>query len=92
MRRFTRLAVPGIVATSLFVIALVGVGGVGNALMAGVELPVVETSSFVIAMVGGMLVGRSVSRKLQTWQVQRGFALLLWGVSGYMIFRAYLNF
>ena len=92
MRRFTRLAVPGIVATSLFVIALVGVGGVGNALMAGVELPVVETSSFVIAMVGGMLVGRSVSRKLQAWQVQRGFALLLWGVSAYMLFKAYFHF
>jgi hypothetical protein len=92
MRRFTRLAVPGIVATSLFVIALVGMGGVGNALMAGVELPLVETSSFVIAMVGGMLLGRSVSRKLQAWQVQRGFALLLWGVSVYMLYEAYLHF
>lgn len=92
MRRFTHLAIPGIVATSLFVITLVGSGGVANALLAGAELPVVETSSFVGAMIGGMLVGRRVSRKLQAWQVQRGFALLLFAVSLYMLGKAYLNF
>ena len=92
MRRFTHLAVPGIVATSLFVIMLVGSGGVVNALLAGAELPVVETSSFVGAMICGMLIGRRVSRKLQPWQVQRGFAALLSLVSAYMLFKAYLNF
>ena len=92
MRRFTHLAVPGIVATSLFVITLVGSGGVVNALLAGAELPVVETSSFVGAMICGMLIGRRVSRKLQPWQVQRGFAVLLSLVSTYMLFKAYLNF
>jgi uncharacterized protein len=64
------MAVPGIVATSLFVITLVGSGGVISALPAGAELPVIETSSFVGAMVSGMLVGRKVSRRLQAWQVQ----------------------
>jgi len=92
MRRFTHLTVPGIVATSLFVITLVGSGGVVNALLAGAELPVVETSSFVGAMICGMLIGRRVSRKLQPWQVQRGFAVLLSLVSAYMLFKAYLNF
>jgi uncharacterized membrane protein YfcA len=71
---------------------IVGSGGVANALLAGAELPVVETSSFVGAMIGGMLVGRRVSRKLQAWQVQRGFALLLFAVSLYMLGKAYLNF
>jgi len=92
MRRFTRLAVPGIVATSLFVITLVGSGGVINALMAGVQLPLIETSSFVAAMVGGMLVGRSISRKLEARMVQRGFALLLFGVSVYMLFKSFMSF
>lgn len=92
MRRFTHLAVPGIVATSLFVITLVGSGGVVNALLAGAELPVIETTGFVGAMISGMLVGRRVSRKLQPWQVQRGFAALLFIVSAYMLFKAYLNF
>lgn len=92
MRRFTRLAVPSIVATSLFVITLVGSGGVINSLMAGVQLPLLETSSFVAAMVGGMLVGRSISRKLEARLVQRVFALLLLGVSVYMLFKAVVNF
>lgn len=89
MRRFTHLAVPSIVATSLFVIALVGSGGVISALLAGAELPVIETSGFVGAMVSGMLVGRKVSRRLQPWQVQRGFAFLLLIVSAYMLFKAF---
>jgi uncharacterized membrane protein YfcA len=92
MRRFTHLAVPGIVATSLFVITLVGSGGVVNALLAGAELPTVETSSFVAAMISGMLIGRRVSRKLAPWQVQRGFAILLACVSIYMLGKAYLSF
>jgi len=91
MKRFTHLAVPGIVATSLFVITLVGTGGVLNSVLAGAQLPVPETASFVSAMVGGMLVGRRVSRKLEAWQVQRGFALLLFVVSAYILFKAYLN-
>ena len=63
-----------------------------SALFAGAELPVIETSSFVGAMVGGMLVGRKVSRRLQPWQVQRGFAFLLFIVSAYMLFKAFLTY
>ena len=92
MRRFTHLAVPSIVATSLFVITLVGGGGVVSALLAGTELPLIETSSFVGAMVSGMLVGRKVSRRLEPWQVQRGFAFLLFIVSAYMLFKAFLAY
>jgi uncharacterized membrane protein YfcA len=39
MRRFTHLAVPGIVATSLFVITLVGSGGVVNSILSGAKPP-----------------------------------------------------
>lgn len=92
MRRFTHLAIPGIVATSLFVITLVGSGGVVNALLAGAELPAVETSNFVGAMISGMLIGRRVSRNLQAWQVQRGFAILLFAISLYMLAKAYFNY
>jgi uncharacterized membrane protein YfcA len=60
--------------------------------MAGVQLPLIETSSFVAAMVGGMLVGRSISRKLEARMVQRGFALLLFGVSVYMLFKSFMSF
>lgn len=89
MRHFTHLAMPSIVATSLFVITLVGSGGVVTALLAGAELPLIETSGFVVAMISGMLIGRRLSHQLKAWQVQRGFAVLLFFVSGLMLFKAY---
>jgi uncharacterized membrane protein YfcA len=92
MRRFTNLAIEGIVATSLFVITLVGSGGVLNALMANAELPFMETTAFVSAMVAGMLIGRRLAHRLHAWHIQRGFALLLLIVSAQMMIRAYFNF
>jgi len=92
MKRFTHLTLPGIVATSLFVITMVGSGGVVNALLSGAELPIVETSLFVSSMVCGMLLGRRLVHRLQAWQVQRGFALLLFCVSVYMLVKAIFIF
>ena len=90
MRRFTNLAMPGIVATSLFLITMVSGGGVINALWSGAELPWVETSGFVAAMVSGMLVGRFLSRKLKPQQVQLGFAALLVALSVYLWLKVWL--
>jgi uncharacterized membrane protein YfcA len=84
MRRFTNLALPGIVATSLFLIAMVSGGGAINALISGAQLPWAETSGFVAAMVSGMLLGRFFSRKLKPQQVQMGFAVLLLALSIYL--------
>jgi uncharacterized membrane protein YfcA len=88
MRRFTYLSVPGIVATSLFVITLVSGGGVINAMAAGVHVPLLETSGFVVAMISGMLTGRRISHHLKPAQVQRGFGCLLAGVAVYMLWMA----
>ena len=88
MRRFTHLAIPGIVATSLFVISLVSGGGVVSALLAGGHLPMPESAGFMASMVAGMLLGRRVSRQLSPAHVQRGFALLLACVSVYLLTRA----
>jgi uncharacterized membrane protein YfcA len=92
MKRFTKLSLAGIVATSLFVITLVGTGGVVNSILAGADLPFYETSAFVMAMISGMLLGRVFSRKLVPWQIQRGFAMLLCFVSIYMMYRAIVSF
>ncbi len=89
MRRFTNLSLPGVVATSLFLISLVSSGGVINALASGAQLPVLETSGFVLAMVSGMLLGRHLSRRLDARQVQIGFAALLWGLAIYLMFKAW---
>jgi uncharacterized membrane protein YfcA len=89
MRRFTNLSLPGVVATSLFLIALVSSGGVINALNSGAQLPGLETSGFVLAMVSGMLLGRHLSRRLDARQVQMGFAALLMALALYLITKAW---
>jgi uncharacterized membrane protein YfcA len=89
MRRFTNLGLPGVVATSLFLIALISGGGVINALYLGAELPLRETSGFVLAMVSGMLLGRHLSRRLAARQVQIGFAGLLWVLAIYLMVKAW---
>jgi uncharacterized membrane protein YfcA len=92
MKRFTNLALPGIVATSLFLISMVSTGGVVNAVISGAALPWFETSAFGVAMVSGMLTGRHMSRKLNPQQVQLGFALLLLALSCYMMFKAWSHY
>jgi len=92
MKRFTKLSLAGIVATSLFVITLVGSGGVVNSILSGAVLPLYETTSFVLAMISGMLIGRFFSRKLVAWQIQRGFAMLLCFVSFYMSYKAMVSY
>lgn len=92
MRRFTNLALPGIVATSLFLIFLVSTGGVVNAVRSGVVLPWFETSAFMVAMVSGMLTGRHLSRRLNARQVQLGFSLLLLALSVYMMVKAWSHY
>jgi uncharacterized membrane protein YfcA len=92
MKRFTKLSLAGIVATSLFVITLVGTGGVVNSILAGAILPPYETSAFVLAMISGMLIGRVFSRRLVSWQIQRVFAMLLCFVSTYMMYKAIVSY
>ena len=59
--------------------------------MAGAELPPLETSAFVFAMVSGMLMGRRFAHRLPSWQIQRGFALLLLAVAIQMMIKAMIN-
>jgi uncharacterized membrane protein YfcA len=89
MRRFTDLSMQGIVATSLFVITLVSGGGVVNAYLSGAHFPALETSCFVAAMVTGMLVGRQAASRLPGAQLQKGFAVLLLAVGGFMFWKAF---
>ena len=81
LRRFTNLGMHGIVATSLFVISLVGSGGVMTALLYGAELPWTATLMFAGAAVVGMVMARIAGRRLSPLQVQRAFASLLVAVA-----------
>jgi len=81
LRRFTDITMHGIVATSLLVIAIVGIGGVFSAVLSGATLPLETTFLFSAATAAGMLVGRLASRRLSAGQVQLGFAAIVVAVA-----------
>ena len=88
LRRFTRLPMQGIVATSLLVIALVGVGGVASAWWRGQAMPLTETALFSVATTLGMLVGRQGAARISSRQVQIGFSAVLALVALGLLFKA----
>ncbi|MBC7704860.1 sulfite exporter TauE/SafE family protein [Variovorax sp. RTB1] len=77
LRRFTDVSMHGIVATSLLVIALVGIGGVATSMLHGTDVPVAVTVYFSLATAAGMMLGRLASSRLSARHVQQGFALVL---------------
>lgn len=77
LRRFTNMTMHAIVATSLLVIALMGLGGVVNAVWHGAQMPPGPTAFFAAATAAGMLIGRTAAGRLPAKRVQRGFAGLL---------------
>lgn len=91
LRRFTALTMHGIVATSLLVIAIVGVGGVATALLHGAQMPAVPTLLFTAATAVGMLGGRNASRRLSARHVQLGFATVLLIVAVALLAKAALG-
>ncbi len=88
LRRFTDIDMHSIVATSLFVIAIVGIGGVCSALLGGANLPREATLLFTGATAAGMLVGRLASRRLSAAQVQLGFAAVVLAVAVELLVKA----
>ncbi|GAB7129338.1 sulfite exporter TauE/SafE family protein [Silvimonas sp. JCM 19000] len=87
LQRYTRAPLHAVIATSLMVIALVGIGTVLNALVHGVALPLPFTLYFVLAVATGMLAGRWLVQRLRAEPVQRIFALLLALVALSLLFR-----
>lgn len=81
----TGMAIHRAVATSLLVIALVGVSGVSSALLAGRGLPWLLTVLFVIGGAAGMLAGRRLARRLAGPRLQQVFASAMLGVATFML-------
>ena len=91
LRKLTNIPMHGIVATSLLVIAIVGVGGVLAALLHGAVLPRDVTLLFAFATAAGMLVGRGASARLSAAQIQIGFAVVLLLVAIGLLAKAMTN-
>lgn len=70
----TQMSIHRAVATSLLVITLVGISGVGAVIVTGRELPWITTALFVIGGVGGMFLGRRLAARLAGPVLQQGFA------------------
>jgi len=87
LRHFTNISVHGAVATSLFVISLVGTMGVGMAVANGADLPLWSSVMFSVTTVIGTIVARKIAARLPTKVVQSVFILLLLGVAGSMLIR-----
>ncbi|HEX8957057.1 MAG TPA: sulfite exporter TauE/SafE family protein [Burkholderiaceae bacterium] len=77
LRRYTNLTMHGIVATSLFLIALVSASSIGLAVWRGINLPLMFCLYFVVATGAGMAGGRMLARHLPEHKVQLGFAIVL---------------
>lgn len=88
LRKATDLPMPSILATALAVVALVSATGVAAAVFVGnmnwlVALP------FAAGALTGMLIGRKIAGQLDASRLQQGFAIVLMGVSIWMIVRLF---
>lgn len=72
LRQFTPLPIRSCIATSLMIVALVGMGRIATAVMQGATLPMPFTLWFVLSVVTGMFIGRRLSHHLPEHIVQKG--------------------
>ncbi|ODP32651.1 sulfite exporter TauE/SafE family protein [Pandoraea sp. ISTKB] len=88
LRRFTDITVHGVVATSLFVIALISAGTVANAWWHGMH-PGAQGWTFVVGAVAGMLFGRALAPRLAATRLQQIFSALMAAVALGMFVKAF---
>lgn len=70
----TQMSIHRAVATSLLVITLIGISGVGAAIYTGRELPWAITGLFVLGGIAGMFLGRRLAARLAGPILQQVFA------------------
>ncbi|MBN4665331.1 sulfite exporter TauE/SafE family protein [Pandoraea nosoerga] len=88
LRRFSDITVHGVVATSLFVIALISAGTVANAWWHGMH-PGEQGWTFVVGAVAGMVLGRALAPRLAAARLQQVFSALMALVALGMFVRAF---
>nr|WP_329604326.1 sulfite exporter TauE/SafE family protein [Undibacterium griseum] len=88
LRHLTNVTLQGAVATSLFVISLVGSLGIASALWHGAGIPAGFSTYFTLATVVGTLLARRLAPHLPVRVVQMIFVLLVLGVAISLLIRA----
>lgn len=81
----TEMGIHRAVATSLLVITLIGLSGLGSAVVSGRELDWGLTALFVLGGIIGMAGGRSLSRYLAGPTLQTVFAAAMLVIAGFML-------
>lgn len=81
----TQLEIHRAVATSLLVITLIGLTGVGAVLVEGRPLPWLLTGLFIAGGFGGMYLGQLVARRIAGPKLQQVFAVAMVLVAAFMI-------
>ncbi len=85
LRKVTDLDMYNIVATSLFIIFLVGSVSISMHILDGFHYPFTISLSFVLACAVGMLIGRRLIRLISVKAVQKVFAITVFFVAMYMM-------
>lgn len=85
--RHTNLDLRSIQVTSLGVIALVAMAGVGAAAAHG-QLAFIDAMPFALGSIAGLLLGRQLAPRFSGPALRRGFALLAAGVAALVLWRA----
>lgn len=88
----TQMSIHRAVATSLLVITLIGISGVGAAIFTGRELPWITSGLFVAGGIGGMFLGRRLAARLAGPVLQQGFALGIVLMGGAMLTAHFLGY
>lgn len=81
----TQLSIQGAVATSLFVISLIGISGVISGVVAERAIDPVITGLFIGGGLIGMIAGRRVARHLSGARLQKVFAATMVAVAAVML-------
>jgi len=84
---FSGMSIHRAVGTSLMVIALVSVSGVGSQLWAGRAISPTITGLFVAGGVAGLFAGQSIGRRLSGPVLQKVFAVAILAVAAFVIIR-----
>ncbi len=89
LRHYSDIAMQGVVATSLAVIALVAAQAVAIAYMNGQSLPLAVAAPFAGGAAAGMLAGRLAARRLKGTHMQKAFSIVTALVALLLVARAF---
>lgn len=70
----TQMSIQRAVATSLFVISLIGSSALASGWWAGIDLPFPLTANFLVGSIAGMVMGRTLAERLAGESLQRFFS------------------